>query len=172
MFDWAHAIRIGAVAAALVVVPAQAQAHFANADDAALVERGRVQYQLYCGSCHGRNLQGQALWRLQDQYVGRRAPAHDGTGHTWRHSDEDLFHMVKFGRFPDAPKDAVSYMPAFTDSMSDGDMLAVLAFIKSRWPLGLRAAQATLNPGFAGMPADIGGADWTLPPNCTATFER
>jgi S-disulfanyl-L-cysteine oxidoreductase SoxD len=171
---FARAMRMGIAAAALVAFPmaALAQAHFANADDAALVSRGGSQYEPYCGGCHGRNLQGQALWQLQDQYVGRRAPAQDATGHTWQHSDEDLFHMVKFGRFPNAPKDAVSYMPAFAGTLSDADILAVLAFIKSRWPLGLRASQATLNPGFAGMPADIGNADWTLPPNCTATFER
>jgi mono/diheme cytochrome c family protein len=151
---------------------ARADDHFANADDAALVAKGRIVYTGYCASCHGRNLQGQALWQLQDQFVGRRAPAHDATGHTWQHSDENLFAMVKLGRFPDAPKGAVSYMPAFAANLSDGEILAVLAFIKSRWPIGLRASQASLNPGFAGMPADIGTTPWTLPPNCTASFQN
>jgi mono/diheme cytochrome c family protein len=178
MFETTGPMRRGTMAAAIAVLAvlgaahAQAEDHFANADDAALVSKGRIAYSQYCGSCHGRNLQGQALWQLQDQFVGRRAPAHDATGHTWQHSDENLFRMVKFGRFPDAPKSAVSYMPAFADSLSDAEILAVLAFIKSRWPIGLRASQASLNPGFAGMPADIGTTPWTLPPNCTASFQN
>ncbi len=63
-------------------------------------------------------------------------------------------------------------MPAFHSALSDRDIVAVLAFIKSRWPVDLRAAQATLNPGFQGMPADAKNADWTLPPNCSATFQQ
>ena len=180
MFEQTGPMRTGTMAAAVAVMAVLGAAcanadeprHFANADDAVLVSKGRVEYAQYCGSCHGRNLQGQALWQLQDQFVGRRAPAQDATGHTWQHSDENLFHMVKFGRFPDAPKDAVSYMPAFADGLNDAEILAVLAFIKGRWPIGIRASQASLNPGFAGMPADIGSTPWTLPPNCSASFQN
>ena len=109
---------------------------------------------------------------LLDRYAGRRAPAHDATGHTWQHSDEDLFHMTALGRFAATSPREVSYMPAFGEGMKDSDILAVLAFIKSRWPMGLRVSQAMLNPGFAGMPADAGKTDWTLPPNCKATVRR
>jgi len=80
--------------------------------------------------------------------------------------------MTKFGHFAAAPPGLVSYMPAFEHRLSDGDIVAVIAFIKSRWPTGIRAAQATLNPGFAGMPADADKVEWTLPPNCTASFQR
>ena len=146
--------------------------HFADADNAALVDHGGELYQTYCGGCHGRRLQGQALWQLKDQYVGRRAPPHDATGHTWQHADEDLFHMTKYGRFAAAPTDIKSYMPAFEHALSDDDMIAVLAFIKSRWPTGIRASQSMLNPGFRGMPADADKVEWTLPPNCTASIQR
>jgi mono/diheme cytochrome c family protein len=141
-------------------------AHFADADNAKLVADGRNIYQQNCGSCHGRRLQGQALWQMQDRFADQRAPAHDATGHTWQHSDEALFHMTKFGRFEETPPDAVSYMPAFEKLLSDDDILAALAFIKWSWPVGMRASQAMLNPGFAGMPADAGKTKWTLPPNC------
>ena len=80
--------------------------------------------------------------------------------------------MTAYGRFASTPATAVSYMPAFRGEMSEHDILAVLAFIKSRWPIGLRVSQAMLNPGFAGMPAGASKADWTLPPNCGATFQR
>jgi len=160
------------IAAALGVAATAARParHFADADNSALVAEGRQTYAANCSSCHGRRLQGQALWQLQDKFAGRRAPAHDASGHTWQHADEDLFHMTKYGRFAAAPTNTVSYMPAFAHTLNDREILAALAFIKSRWPIGLRAAQATLNPGFAGMPANIDKIAWTLPPNCTASF--
>lgn len=125
-----------------------------------------------CASCHGRKLQGQPLWQLDDQYSHRRAPAHDETGHTWQHSDEEIFQMIKFGRFSTTPPGAVSYMPAFEDALSDPEILEVMAFIKARWPFGLRVSQAMLNRGFAAMPVRANEIEWTLPPNCTATLQR
>jgi len=94
-----------------VVPRTTAIAHFADADEHGMVRLGRQIYMGHCASCHGRNLQGQPLWQLIDEHVGRRAPAHDETGHTWQHSDEDIFHMIKYGRFPSAPTGAISFMP-------------------------------------------------------------
>ena len=79
--------------------------------------------------------------------------------------------MAEFGRFPAARKSAVSCRAAFADNLSDAEILAVIAFIKSRWPIGLRASQASLDPDFAGMASDIGTSEWLLPPNCTASFQ-
>jgi len=146
--------------------------HFADADNDTLVDQGAQVYLQNCGNCHGRRLQGQALWQLRDQYEGRRAPPHDSTGHTWQHSDEDIFHMTKYGHFAAAPPGAVSFMPAFEHSLKDADIVAVTAFIKSRWPTGIRASQSMLNPNHKGMPADADKVEWTLPPNCTASFQR
>lgn len=148
---------------------AAAGSHFADADNAALVAKGRDIYASACASCHGRRLQGQALWQLMDQFAGRRAPPQDGTGHTWQHSDEDLFCKTKTGRFPWAPTRGKTYMPAFGSHLSDQEILAVLAFIKSSWPPGMRASQAMLNPGRRGMPKNLGNTTWTLPPNCTGS---
>jgi mono/diheme cytochrome c family protein len=156
---------------AIVAGPAFA-AHFADAGNSSMVARGKLVYAQTCSSCHGRKLQGQPLWQLIDRYAGQRAPAHDATGHTWQHSDENLFAMTAYGHFPSTPATARSYMPAFHNRLDDRDILAVLAFIKSRWPLGLRAAQAMLNPGFRGMPVGAQNSDWTLPPNCSATFQK
>jgi len=145
-------------------------AHYANAEDSKLVDEGYSIYIPVCSSCHGKRLEGQALWQVNDQFAGRRAPAHDATGHTWRHSDDDLFFMTKYGHFPSAPPHTVSWMPAFAGHLSDHDIVAVIAFIKADWPKGIRATQAMLNPGLAGMPKDANKGDWTLPPNCTGTF--
>jgi mono/diheme cytochrome c family protein len=148
-----------------------ATAHFADADDAATVAAGKVLYMHWCASCHGKRLQGQPLWQLQDAYAGRRAPAHDQTGHTWTHSDEDLFEMTRNGRFTSTPATASSYMPAFRDLLTDGQITATLAFIKATWPMGLRISQAMLNPEFRGMPVHAADTDWTLPPNCVISIQ-
>jgi mono/diheme cytochrome c family protein len=146
--------------------------HIADANDSAIVLRGRRIYSDHCASCHGRYLQGQPLWQLIDDYARRRAPAHDETGHTWQHPDEDIFDMTKYGRFASAPSRDVSYMPAFREKLSDRDILATIAFIKARWPRGLRVAQATLNPGHAGMPPEADRVDWKFPPACKGVLRQ
>jgi len=164
------AIMVATHATAAATAPAPALAHFADADNPKLVEQGRTIYSTTCASCHGRRLEGQALWQVMDQFAGRRAPAQDATGHTWQHPDEDLFHMTKFGRFAATPPRAPSYMPAFAGHLTDREIVAAIAYIKGNWPIGIRALQAMLNPGQAGMPKDAGRTSWTLPPNCTGTF--
>jgi mono/diheme cytochrome c family protein len=146
--------------------------HFADASDVPLVTLGKVLYAGHCASCHGRALQGQALWQLDDKFAERRAPAHDETGHTWQHPDEELFQKVKFGRFSAELGDPMPAMPSFAARLDDHQILATLAFIKARWPLGLRVSQALLNPGYAGMPPDANTVEWRLPPNCNALLRR
>lgn len=146
--------------------------HIADATNPAVVRAGMVQYKTYCAQCHGRNLQGQPLWKVQDAYAHRRAPAQDDTGHTWQHPDEDLFQKIRTGHFPGTDPREAPYMPAFAGVMSDQEILEVMAFIKARWSLGIQIAQASLNPDFAGMPAQAGSVEWTLPLNCSTTAQR
>jgi mono/diheme cytochrome c family protein len=164
------------IGAGISVTRAQTSAspllHYADADDMATVLAGQRIYKTHCTQCHGRSLQGQALWRLDDEYANQRAPALDGTGHAWQHSDEALFQRVALGRWPDATALAPNPMPIFQAVLRDQDILAVIAFIKSRWGVGLRAAQSTLNPDLMGMPPNVADADWTLPPTCSSTQQR
>jgi mono/diheme cytochrome c family protein len=162
-----------AVAAALALrAPAAPRLHFADAENAAAVLEGKRLYASHCASCHGRKLQGQLLWQVQDEFAGRRAPAHDQTGHSWQHADEDLFAMTKFGRFATTPAAAKSYMPAYAQNLSDDQILATIAYIKATWPLGLRVSQALLNPDNAGMPRNADTVEWRLPPTCQAALQR
>ncbi len=165
-----NALIEAALLAVAVLQTAAGPLHFANADDAKLVDRGAYVYSMECASCHGRRLEGQPLWQLNDQFAGRRAPAQDASGHTWQHADDDLFYMTKHGRFPSWPPRIHSYMPAFAENLTDRDTVAVIAYIKSNWPTGIRASQAMLNPGLAGMPKDADKTSWTLPPNCSASL--
>jgi len=166
-------LSVSATAAALLLAPtAQRPVHFADAENAAVVIEGKRLYAGECANCHGRRLQGQLLWQVRDQYAGRRAPAHDQTGHTWQHSDEDLFHITKFGRFPTTPPTVDSFMPAFGQALTDEEILATIAYIKATWPLGLRVSQALLNPNYAGIPRNADKVPWRLPPNCQAALQR
>jgi mono/diheme cytochrome c family protein len=156
------------VLAKLAIEGPSIPAHFADAGDNSNVRLGKELYIQRCASCHGRNLQGQPLWQVKDQYFGRRAPALDLTGRTWQHADEDLFNMTKYGRFSESTEAEHTAMPAFRDVLGDHEILAVIAFIKARWPIGQRVLQAMRNPGQAGMPAGQTRADWVFSPDCRA----
>jgi hypothetical protein len=69
------------------------------------------------------------------------APPHDANGHTWHHSDEQLFTIVKKGVSAIVP-DYESDMPGFEGVLTDEELRYVLAFIKSTWPEREREAQA------------------------------
>lgn len=165
-------IASAAVAARLLSPASYGLAHFADAENARLAAEGKRLYASECASCHGRRLQGQLLWQVQDRFAGRRAPALDQTGYAWQHSDEELFAMTKFGRFPTTPPTVKSYMPAFGRALADGQIVATIAYVKATWPLGLRVSQALLNPNDAGMPHNASKVPWRLPPNCQAALQR
>jgi mono/diheme cytochrome c family protein len=102
--------------------------------DAAQVARGRALYEQHCASCHGRNLEGQPDWQSRNAQGRLPAAPHDETGHTWHHDDLVLFEVTKYGMTKHAPAGYESDMLAFGGTLSDQDIVAVLAYIKSRWP--------------------------------------
>lgn len=104
----------------------------ADPANAAQVADGRTVYSRHCASCHGAKLEGRMP-----------APPHDETGHTWHHPDAVLFGITKQGltgtRY--APKGYQSDMPGFGGVLTDGEIWAVLAYIKSTWPPQAREYQ-------------------------------
>jgi mono/diheme cytochrome c family protein len=106
----------------------------ADPRDSARVALGERVYVQHCAACHGAKLEGQPAWRQRLPNGRLPAPPHDESGHTWHHPDGVLFALTKHGLVPPyAPKDYASDMPAFADKLSDGEIWAVLAYIKSRW---------------------------------------
>ncbi len=128
-------------------------------------ERGALVYETECAGCHGAKLEGQPDWHHVNAAGRLPAPPLDGTGHGWRHSNDELFHMVKFSVLDQAGPGYQTDMPAFDGKLTDDDIHAVLAFIHSHWPSGIQAAQSFLNPNHEGMPAHP-DPDWRLPPDC------
>ena len=114
------------------------------------VTLGKQVYMDNCASCHGVNLEGQPDWRVRNSDGRLPAPPHDETGHTWHHPDISLFRIIKGGLKPPlAPEGYESDMPSFEDTLTDEEIWASLAFIKSRWPENIRARQIELSKGAA-----------------------
>lgn len=108
------------------------------------VARGAELYRAHCAECHGGQLQGEPDWQVRKPSGELPAPPHDVSGHTWHHSDEQLFAMTKYGMTRFAPPDYKTAMPAFVGRLSDADIRAVLAFIKASWPEDIRERQERL----------------------------
>jgi len=107
----------------------------ADPRDAARVALGAKVYVQHCAVCHGVKLEGQPNWRVRLPHGRLPAPPHDESGHTWHHTDDVLFGITKYGLVPGkySPKDYESDMPAFGDKLSDEEIWAVLAYIKTSW---------------------------------------
>ena len=120
-----------AAAGAWLFVPREVRI---DATDRASVVRGEGLYARHCAACHGKNLEGQADWQSRNAQGRLPAPPHDEHGHTWHHDDQVLFEVTKYGLARHAPPGYQSDMPAFDGTLTDKDIVAVLAFIKSRWP--------------------------------------
>ena len=127
--------------------PAGAAGVPGDPDDAAQVALGAKVYQQYCAACHGVHLEGQPNWRVRKPDGRLPAPPHDYHGHTWRHPDQDLFGMVKEGMAAYAPPGYQTDMKGFGEVLSDAQIWAVLAFIKSKWPPEFRTYQHRLSEG-------------------------
>ncbi len=137
----AAGLAVVATAAGYAYVTAISGDGKADGDDAERLALGQRVYVDACASCHGENLEGQADWRLRNADGRLPAPPHDPTGHTWHHPDQMLFEMTKLGIEALAPEGYQSDMPGFADDLSDGEIRAVLAFIRSTWPPKIQTRQ-------------------------------
>lgn len=108
------------------------------------VRLGEPIYRQNCASCHGANLEGQPDWQSRKTDGRLPAPPHDETGHTWHHPDEVLFRITKEGVSAIVPG-YESDMPAYDGVLTDEDIWAAIAFIKSRWPQRTQNIQADIN---------------------------
>lgn len=119
---------------------AEAQELKIDPNDRRQVLLGKKVYDSRCAACHGAKLEGQSDWRIRKPDGRLPAPPHDASGHTWHHSDEQLFLITKEGVSAIVPG-YQSEMPAFRDLLNDSEIAAVLAYIKSTWPAEIRARQ-------------------------------
>lgn len=94
------------------------------------VARGSEVYARVCTECHGEEGEG---------HVYPPAPALDGSEHAWHHPDAQLREWIKTGKI------GMAEMPAYGDRLSDAEIDAVIAYIKSLWPEEQRAIQEDIS---------------------------
>ncbi len=120
-------------------------------DSSEQIWAGSVLYVRHCASCHGDKLQGQPDWNTRDDSGLIPAPPHDEGGHTWHHADDQLFEMVKYGpAVAMGDPDYRSIMPAFSASLNDDEIVSILLFIRSTWPIEQREWQKGANDSQTG----------------------
>jgi hypothetical protein len=88
-----------------------------------------------CGqlaSCHGDNAQGAPNWQQPNQQ-GNLPPPHDASGHTWRHSDGELYQIIRDGWRDPFNKTPELTMPPFRDQLNDQEIRVVIIYFRSLW---------------------------------------
>ncbi len=112
----------------------------ADPNDAQLVAQGQQIYAVRCAACHGANLEGQPGWPHPQNGVMPASPL-DERGIAWQRDDRWLFTTIRDGGQATAPPGVTSFMPPFGGVLSDDQIWAVLAYIKSAWPPEIQAQQ-------------------------------
>ena len=127
--------------------------------------RGAQLYAAECASCHGSGLGGQAALNPPDVAASSPPPL-GASGHAWQHSDAELVAIVARGVGAARPPGSLN-MPAFAQRLGSDEIDAILAYVKSRWPAGLSAYQATLNPnGGKALATLLRDPTWSFPNGC------
>ena len=95
------------------------------------ITTGQKVYEQNCEECHG----VKAIGEDPENPGGTLdiAPALNGKAHTWHHPPVFLFQKIK-----NKIVNKSSPMPRFADILSDDEVNAVLAYIKSLWPEDIR----------------------------------
>ena len=138
------------LAAILVIGLAAPPAQAGHELDGRDLDRGRTVYAETCAACHGAELEGQPDWRSAGPDGVLPAPPHDATGHTWHHSNAQLFDYTRLGGQGVMDRLGIrnftSGMPAFGEVLTEDEIWDVLAYIRSTWSARERAFQAERNP--------------------------
>lgn len=119
-----------AVITALAAVCGSVEAVYGQAGSAEMLTKGADLYATYCQPCHG-DRQGKGT-------TSGTSP-HNEKGHTWHHPDMQLKDWTLNGK-PGFRQE----MPAFKGMLTEKDVEAILAFIKSWWTPEQREIQADI----------------------------
>ena len=137
----------GIICSAALFAVAPVTAGAAEEAAAETLALGQELYAERCAACHGAKLEGQPDWKRRLLSGRMPAPPHDASGHTWHHADDVLFRITKEGVEAVVGGGYQSDMPAFGGVLSDDEIRAILAFIKSTWPERARGFQAEVTRG-------------------------
>lgn len=103
------------------------------------VSRGASVYQANCSACHGGSVGGT---------MSDHPPKLNANGHAWHHADCELIEVVRRGMTPSVaasrpqpPASTALAMPAWAARLSDEDIRAVVAYVRTTWSDDQRAQQ-------------------------------
>jgi mono/diheme cytochrome c family protein len=118
---------------------------------------GEQQYNLVCAHCHGYEGQGQLAESIpQTESLGMHTvPAHNADSHVYQHPDQLLIRVIKEG--VQNPLDHYP-MPAFEGALTDEQINAIIAYMKTWWTEEQRAHQAEITQRWAELDAQLVGA--------------
>lgn len=99
--------------------------------------KGMELYTNNCISCHMENLVGNPDWKSGVDEDGQRLPPPlNGTAHTWHHSPDQLFQVIRYGYKKFDPNYKGKMLG--NEDLSEDDVWSILAYIKSLWPEEIR----------------------------------
>ena len=97
--------------------------------DQSRVASGETIYAAHCATCHGTQGEATTEWRQPEPDGSFPPPPLNGTAHTWHHPFEVLARQIKFGAPGGGGK-----MPAFEDTLTDEEIIDVIAWFQNLWP--------------------------------------
>lgn len=105
------------------------------------VDTGRVLYQQQCAACHGVQGEGKPGWQERDVRGELPPPPHGPEGHTWKHADGMLYRIIRDGWRDPFNKTKRLTMPAYGETLSPGEIHAVITYLKTLWTPEQRSSQ-------------------------------
>lgn len=107
---------------------------------------GERVYASSCIACHGPNLAGQDEWKIPFPDGSLKAPPLDESGLLILSADATIESSIRLGANSlDEEMRTLSNMPAYDTILSDEEIDAVIAYIKSRWPEDVQQAQSQIS---------------------------
>ena len=107
------------------------------------LSQGSELFTQNCSSCHGVEGGGQNPESPNGGMLdggGYLAPALNGTGHAWHHPNSVLFKTIKHGSIA-----SDSSMRAFSNRLSDKEIVMIIHYFKSLWPDPIQEKHSNLN---------------------------
>lgn len=93
------------------------------------VKQGEEIFATNCASCHGQNAESIPNWKSPDANGNFPPPPLNGTAHAWHHPLSVLKMVIEQGGAP-----VGGVMPAWGDTLSDEQIVNVIASFQSYWP--------------------------------------
>lgn len=109
------------------------------------LSEAKLLYEKNCSSCHGTYLQGAKNWMSEKDEDGANLPPPlNGTGHTWHHSEDLLFNIIKYGGFY-FDDNYTGKMIGFENRLNDDEIYSILSYITSFWTTEIKYEWSKLN---------------------------